>query len=469
MGTVMALDPGIALSVRPIQLQDPLEAAGKAMTLRNLLNQGRIQEAELAQLPIKNQLALMKAQTEAKKAGIDFDNAKLDQIKKANEVLGGFAASVRSSGYSQQAWDQGKAFLRANGAPEELLANLPAQPDRTVVDGLAMRSLSVKDAIERGDYAALAEGQQTPGVQVKPMATTPQAAAVPLDGPDLNAPPVGVTRQAPVNTPEALRAKANDLRSLGTKAAFDEAKRLNDEANSIEARGTAQENVEISKERLELDRKQYENKLREDERKETELQKKRSEDQGKEYFLRADKLRDDFRRDSKTFVDMRDAYSRIEASAKSPSAAGDLAMIFNFMKLLDPSSVVREGEFATAQNAAGVPERIIAQYNRVIAGERLAPDTRADFLDRSRGLYDQALQNQKAIESQYRGFASRATVEPKDVVIDFRPQIKPEGKKAEAKESVFKSLPDPAKYKDKRMQGSDGTVYKSDGKKWLRQ
>jgi len=34
------------------------------------------------------------------------------------------------------------------------------------------------------------------------------------------------------------------------------------------------------------------------------------------------------------------------------------------MKILDPGSVVREGEFATAQNSAGIPERIRAKYNR---------------------------------------------------------------------------------------------------------
>jgi len=77
-----------------------------------------------------------------------------------------------------------------------------------------------------------------------------------------------------------------------------------------------------------------------------------------------DKLRDDFRSESKEFVKVRDAYGRILST--DASAAGDLALIFNYMKILDPGSVVREGEFATAQNSAGIPERIRAQKWRKI-------------------------------------------------------------------------------------------------------
>jgi hypothetical protein len=41
--------------------------------------------------------------------------------------------------------------------------------------------------------------------------------------------------------------------------------------------------------------------------------------------------------------------------------------------------VVREGEFATAQNAAGVPDRVLNLYNRVLSGERLNKSQRDAF------------------------------------------------------------------------------------------
>ena len=96
------------------------------------------------------------------------------------------------------------------------------------------------------------------------------------------------------------------------------------------------------------------------------------------------------------------AYRRILNSAQDASAAGDLALIFNYMKLLDPGSVVRESEFATAQNAAGVPERLRSQYNRVLSGERLSDNQRGDFVDRSHRLYEGAQTDYNAVIDEYR-------------------------------------------------------------------
>ncbi len=79
------------------------------------------------------------------------------------------------------------------------------------------------------------------------------------------------------------------------------------------------------------------------------------------------------------------ASKKVEAAAKDPSAAGDLALVFNYMKILDPNSVVRESEFANAQNATGVNERVRNIWNRILSGERLAPEQRADFLAQAKG------------------------------------------------------------------------------------
>ena len=105
------------------------------------------------------------------------------------------------------------------------------------------------------------------------------------------------------------------------------------------------------------------------------------------------KLRKEYFDNTKSFRDIRDAYGRIVAT--EDNAAGDLALIFNYMKMLDPGSVVREGEFATAQNAAGVPDRIRNFYNNAISGERLNPNQRKMFLGQSKKLYRAAEQQEK--------------------------------------------------------------------------
>jgi len=98
--------------------------------------------------------------------------------------------------------------------------------------------------------------------------------------------------------------------------------------------------------------------------------------------IKAADLRKEFnnRTEIKDFRKVDAARNKVaNATSAKPSPAGDLAIIFNFMKILDPGSVVREGEFATAQNAAAVPDQIRNLYNRVTKGQRLNPDQRKDF------------------------------------------------------------------------------------------
>jgi hypothetical protein len=121
----------------------------------------------------------------------------------------------------------------------------------------------------------------------------------------------------------------------------------------------------------------------------------------------------------KDFADVSFAYSRVVRSADNPSPAGDLALIFNFMKVLDPGSVVREGEFATAQNAGGIDERVRSLYNQVIEGTRLTEAQRADFVDRAGRLYGGAQEQYQSIADQYTEFARQAGLDPNLVIPDF--------------------------------------------------
>ncbi len=136
-------------------------------------------------------------------------------------------------------------------------------------------------------------------------------------------------------------------------------------------------------------------------------------------FSQENQLRTQYLGQVKDFKVIRDAYKRIQDSATDPSAAGDLALIFNYMKVLDPGSTVREGEFANAQNAAGIPERIRAQWNKVINGERLTETTRKDFVGRAGKLYDGQKKVYKSDVSEFRRIAEKSGLDPDDVIIDL--------------------------------------------------
>lgn len=134
-------------------------------------------------------------------------------------------------------------------------------------------------------------------------------------------------------------------------------------------------------------------------------------------------LRKEFTSLTQDFQKVQGAYGRIQASAEDPSAAGDLAMIFNYMKMLDPGSTVREGEFATAQNAGGVGTRVMNIYNRLANGERLAPEQREDFLNRANSLYAQAESAHATLEGRYRGIATDYGYDPQRAIPDLRAGI----------------------------------------------
>lgn len=121
----------------------------------------------------------------------------------------------------------------------------------------------------------------------------------------------------------------------------------------------------------------------------------------------------------KDFVDVGFAYSRVVSSASDVSGASDLSLIFNFMKVLDPGSVVREGEFATAQNTGGVDQKIIGLYNKIREGAFLTPKQRADFINVATRLYRGAEDQYKSIAEQYSNFAKEAGLDPALVIPDF--------------------------------------------------
>ena len=109
------------------------------------------------------------------------------------------------------------------------------------------------------------------------------------------------------------------------------------------------------------------------------------------------RFRKEYNDQTQPYQTVKSAYGRVLSS--DDSAVGDLSLIFGYMKMLDPGSVVREGEFATAQNAANVSERIINIYNKLITGERLNASQRNSFKGQAKNLYSSALESEKTVRT----------------------------------------------------------------------
>jgi hypothetical protein len=147
----------------------------------------------------------------------------------------------------------------------------------------------------------------------------------------------------------------------------------------------------------------------------------------KDLLARSTTLRKEFTQGSKNFIKVRDAFRRVQASVEDPegTGAGDLALIFNYMKILDPESVVRESEFANAEmsrallSEKGVPQRLLQWRDKILRGSRLTPEQRKDFVDRASKLYRKQEFAHKRFRGQYQKLAKQYNVPVGQVVVDY--------------------------------------------------
>jgi len=160
--------------------------------------------------------------------------------------------------------------------------------------------------------------------------------------------------------------------------------------------------------------------------------KNRRAARGSDNFKREKELRAEVRNLSKDSDDVSVAYEKILNAAKQPSGPADLSMIFAYMKMLDPGSTVREGEFATAEQAGSVPERLRVQYNKALNGEKLSPKMRSQFLSEAKGVYRSQMEQQRRVNDRYQtlsgkyGLDSKNVVSPEMHLVDDEASFKPE-------------------------------------------
>lgn len=127
-------------------------------------------------------------------------------------------------------------------------------------------------------------------------------------------------------------------------------------------------------------------------------------------------LRTSFLNQATPHIQISQAYRKIETAPDT--AAGDMSKIFGFMKILDPSSTVREGEYASAENARGVPDTVRAQYNKVMSGQRLTPSQRTQFTQAAGDLVGSQKQQFEGQKKFFENIAVKNKIAPESVIYD---------------------------------------------------
>jgi hypothetical protein len=140
-------------------------------------------------------------------------------------------------------------------------------------------------------------------------------------------------------------------------------------------------------------------------------------------FDQENKLRDEFNGLTKDFRSVSDAYNKIQGT--SDSAAGDMSLLYQYNKLLDPGSVVRESEFAAAARSGSLGERLQNVVSQLESGERLTPNQRRAFKSEADNIYQgQRVGYDKTVDN-YKGISSRGGLNSQNVITDYITPVKP--------------------------------------------
>ena len=107
-----------------------------------------------------------------------------------------------------------------------------------------------------------------------------------------------------------------------------------------------------------------------------------------------------------TYRSMQDYYDKL-LKANNWTAAWDMAMVFNFMKMLDPNSVVREWEYASAAATRWLGSTLIQYFKKVDSWEILTKSQREDFINIAKEYLQWAADRYNRDLKQYRTYITK--------------------------------------------------------------
>lgn len=494
----MAVDPSIVLNLQPTKPPDYFGAYGNALTLKNMIGQQQLQGLQLAQAQ-READKQMRLSDLVRSSGGDMGKfmtgyMEIDPVggyemgmkqKRADAEIAKYGAEGRKLDLENTAKrleisSQIFSTLGENPTPEQIMAGasyaakmgildlntvpqdpavLPQWYQRKRAEGIAAeKQWAEQRAIEQRDFereyptelGKLIYGQQKFRDRQKEF--TDQS----------------IGNDDGTNPDGTIRAPSVNLKSVPTPYDASIARlRYGDENKPFgrDARGNVVGNEAVQKYELT--------------RAEKSAAKMQQFNNTKDDFENERKLRNDFKTEPiyKAHSEVRSAYGQIGKSLGLKSPAGDLAAATKIMKLLDPGSVVRESELAMAVAASGLEDRITNFAQNIISGNKLTPKQRQDFRKLADELFLVSEKEYDRVRSEYQQTARDYNLSPDRVGGRTKPKgdeatpdpSRPKPITPPKPEFNLEAMPDPGKFSGKEIESQDGTRYKSDGKKWIRQ
>ena len=109
------------------------------------------------------------------------------------------------------------------------------------------------------------------------------------------------------------------------------------------------------------------------------------------------------------------AFKAVEDASKRLTPQSDINLIYGIAKLYDPTSVVREGEYATIANSQAIPERIKSLAQQIQGNGKLTPETRAQLMVEARQRIGTLQGEYNGAKSTYEGIANKRQLDTGNV------------------------------------------------------
>ena len=139
----------------------------------------------------------------------------------------------------------------------------------------------------------------------------------------------------------------------------------------------------------------------------------------KENASRANEYRDEFNKAAEPFQTVSTMVQNMHA-ADPTTGAGQLNIIYSMIKVLDPESVVREGEVRLSREASPILRQIMNYPAKVSEGQLLDPTTIQQMIAEADKIVAQKQVGFAQLFDRYKSMSVRNGINPEDVVFDAR-------------------------------------------------
>lgn len=153
----------------------------------------------------------------------------------------------------------------------------------------------------------------------------------------------------------------------------------------------------------------------------------------------------------------------IKNAVENPNPQNDSAIIYAFVKALDPESVVREGEITFVQAARSVPSKMKALLSRAVDGQTLTPTERQNIFNFAQNAANLQQKAWKASAAPYLEQARKMNI-PEEMIV---PGVKMNEPAPENAAKADKNLP-PTITIRRKADGKEKTLRATDAEKYLR-